>query len=313
MATGTPVVIGFYPSSQSHLDERYMNNGVPYASTAEVLSTLPLISRALYLPVNVSGVDYWFYPDLLTLAPVVGTLSLVDGSVTLVKMANLPAGTVIANLTAGSAVPTAVTLAALATALGVQGYIDTSLFVLKAAGYSLISAVDLTSLHNQSGTNTGDETNATILAKLGITIISGENTGDQDLSLYVLKVTGKDLSTNDYTTIEKNKLAIIYPIIRITMPAASSIAGRLAGMVAGTDYPLGWTLTASGSTDLLITHTLTGLKIATVTVYEIDTPGDRLLAPFSTAYTGVLGNTGTVLIEGLAPSLLALRMELTFN
>ena len=67
-----------------------------------------------------------------------------------------------------------------------------------------------------SGDNTGDETSATIKTKLGITILSGSNTGDQDLSLYatntslalkVDKVAGKDLSTNDYTTVEKNKLA----------------------------------------------------------------------------------------------------------
>lgn len=37
---------------------------------------------------------------------------------------------------------------------------------------------------NLSGTNTGDETTATIKTKLGITTLSGSNTGDQDLSGY---------------------------------------------------------------------------------------------------------------------------------
>ncbi|MFA5818660.1 MAG: hypothetical protein WC854_05220 [Bacteroidales bacterium] len=39
--------------------------------------------------------------------------------------------------------------------------------------------------------------------------ITGKNTGDQDLSGKVDKVTGKGLSTNDYTTAEKTKLATI--------------------------------------------------------------------------------------------------------
>lgn len=41
---------------------------------------------------------------------------------------------------------------------------------------------------NLSGTNTGDETLATIKSKLGITILSGSNTGDQDLSTYAVGV-----------------------------------------------------------------------------------------------------------------------------
>lgn len=39
-----------------------------------------------------------------------------------------------------------------------------------------------TALNNLTGTNTGDETTATIKSKLGITTLSGSNTGDQDLS-----------------------------------------------------------------------------------------------------------------------------------
>lgn len=63
-------------------------------------------------------------------------------------------------------------------------------------------------LNNISGINTGDETTDSIKSKLGITILSGNNTGDQDLSNLattsdlsnkVDKVTGKGLSTNDLT------------------------------------------------------------------------------------------------------------------
>ncbi len=66
-----------------------------------------------------------------------------------------------------------------------------------------------TKLATISGTNTGDETNATIKSKLGITTLAGVNTGDQDLSGKVDKITGKGLSTNDYTDVEKTKLSNI--------------------------------------------------------------------------------------------------------
>jgi hypothetical protein len=119
------------------------------------------------------------------------------------------------------------------------------------------TAIEKNKLSIISGINTGDETSANIKSKLGITNLSGSNTGDQDLSsfstitnlalkanttdltsglalkanssdmttslglkanttelnsglaLKVDKITGKDLSTNDYTTTEKNKLAAI--------------------------------------------------------------------------------------------------------
>lgn len=57
-----------------------------------------------------------------------------------------------------------------------------ALKVDKVAGERLINTTEITKLSNQSGTNTGDETTSTIKTKLGITTLSGSNTGDQDLS-----------------------------------------------------------------------------------------------------------------------------------
>ncbi|MCX6288391.1 MAG: hypothetical protein NTW92_01280 [Bacteroidetes bacterium] len=109
---------------------------------------------------------------------------------------------------------------------------------------SPLTTTQLAVLSNTSNSNTGDETIASIKTKLGITALSGVNTGDQDVSsfatitnlalkantsdmttslglkanatdlisglaLKVDKVTGKELSTNDYSTVEKNKLAAI--------------------------------------------------------------------------------------------------------
>lgn len=45
--------------------------------------------------------------------------------------------------------------------------------------------------------------------RLELDLVSGVNTGDQDLSTLVVKVPGKQLSTEDYTTAEKNRLASI--------------------------------------------------------------------------------------------------------
>jgi len=49
----------------------------------------------------------------------------------------------------------------------------------------------------------------TTTEKNKLAAITGTNTGDQDLSGKVDKIDGKGLSTNDYTTTEKNKLAAI--------------------------------------------------------------------------------------------------------
>ena len=100
---------------------------------------------------------------------------------------------------------------------------------------------------------------------------------------------------------------------KITLPAAASVAARVAGAVAGTDYPTGWTLAADSAVNLLVTHTLTGRKVAGVNVFEINGADERLLTPFNSAYSGVLVNGLTVKIEGLAPTLLALRIELFIN
>lgn len=100
---------------------------------------------------------------------------------------------------------------------------------------------------------------------------------------------------------------------KITLPAAASVAARIAGAVAGTDYPTGWTLAADSAVNLLVTHTLTGRKVSGVNVFEIDGANERLLKPFEAAYSGVLVNGLTVKIEGLAPTLLALRIEIFVN
>jgi hypothetical protein len=133
----------------------------------------------------------------------------------------------------------------------------TTLDIAPSVNRNYVTDIQSGILSNTSGVNFGDETLATIKSKLGITTLSGSNTGDQDISsfatitnlalkanssdmttslglkanttdittslglkanatdlvsglaLKVDKVTDKELSTNDYTTIEKNKLTAI--------------------------------------------------------------------------------------------------------
>ena len=66
---------------------------------------------------------------------------------------------------------------------GLENYIDEeSDPVFKNSYAAWIRESDIGNLQNLSGKNSGDETSASIKAKLGITTLSGVNTGDQDLS-----------------------------------------------------------------------------------------------------------------------------------
>ena len=63
----------------------------------------------------------------------------------------------------------------------------------KVTGSRLITSAEGTILGNTSGTNSGDETVTTIKSKLGITTLSGSNTGYQDLSGYVKTTTNQTI------------------------------------------------------------------------------------------------------------------------
>lgn len=79
--------------------------------------------------------------------------------------------------------------------VGPAGAVDLHVAVFDGVSGKVIKDSGLT----LAGTNTGDETAASIKAKLGIATLSGANTGDQDLSGLVPKTTtvnGKPLSAN---------------------------------------------------------------------------------------------------------------------
>ena len=249
-------------------------------------------------------------------------LQLADGSVTLVKMANVASGTVFYRKTAGAGAPEVQTLAQLKTDLGLTGTNsgdqDLNLYVLKATtvnskaltGNIVLSAADVgapAGSGTSTGANTGDETSVSILAKLGLTVLSGNNTGDQDLSNLVEKEAGKELIPSaDLLALQ----SLTTRNFTIKLPAASTVAGRCATPIS---LPQGWTVSAgSNAIDLLITHSL-NKEIASITIWSIGVNGKRLMLG-NAAYSGVIApNSNSLLVESLATVELPITIELIFN
>lgn len=259
----------------------YFNNGQPYADTAEVLALIT-DERAAYLTVNVMGVEYWFLPDLVTLVPKVGFLALVDGSVTLIKMANVASGTVFYRKTAGDGPPEVQTLAQLRIDLQIP---DVTGKVDAIEGYSLVANTSISNIHAPGSDN-------------------------QDLSGLVEKMAGYSLIADT----ELARLATIKQnVYRITLPQAATVAGRCINAVAGTDYPTGWILTeGSNAVDLKITHAL-GMRVAHVSICSVDAGVERQLMG-NAAYSGIYTETdGILVIESLATVQSVITINIVFS
>lgn len=257
--------------------------GQAWANIAQVLATIPESLRTPYLTVNVSGTEYWFLPgDLTTLVPKVGNLALVDGSVTLIKMANVPSGTVFYRVSAGDGPPEVQTLEKLREDLNIP-VIDISGKVDKIENYSLV--------HND------------LIAK-----IHSPGSDNQDLSGYVQKIEGCSLISD----LELERLAAIkQAVYKIELPAGASIAERLAGI---TVIPAAWTVEVDGDTgeNLIVTHNLDS-RIAHINIKATDLTGTRILVPFRDAYSGILENDNVITIESLADNNLPIIIELIFD
>lgn len=257
---------------------------------------------------------------------------LSNGSVTLLKMADVASGTIFYRKSAGSGPPEVQTLAQLRTDLNIPNAPNLSLYALKTYtingkalnGNITLSATDIGSpagSGDSTGTNTGDETSATILAKLGITVLSGENTGDQDateISIIdagdiFLSGTVEAALTEVKLIADQNKLDLQKTphIEEITLPSASTVAGRIAAV--GADYPAGWTLTEGGSDkDLLITHNL-NRRVAYVTVWAVTGTEEQQLLN-TAANNGIkTPTTNSLLIQSLATITKQIKIYIIFK
>lgn len=90
----------------------------------------------------------------------------------------------------------------------------------KVAGSRLITSAESTILNNTSGSNSGDETSTTIKSKLGITTLSGSNTGDQNLQ-----------QVTDFGTDTNNSITSTGALYRGTLSNATIQSSTLVGGV----------------------------------------------------------------------------------
>lgn len=95
----------------------------------------------------------------------------------------------------------------------------------------------------------------------------------------------------------------------ITLTAAASISGKIAGAV----IPLNWSLADQEGTDLVITHDLANRKVANVVVKEINGESARFCVPFSEGFTGISETGNDITIEGLNLTDLVLKIFIFFS
>lgn len=272
---------------QRHLDDKYFDpsTNAPYLTTADVLAKIGANERVNYLKVNIAGVDYWLLPDG-SLVQYIGSLSLADGSVTVVKQANVATSTVFYRKSAGDGPPEVQTLATLRTDLNIPTNLDPALYVKALSGYSLAPNAMISAYPDM----------ASAIAALPTTYVAIE----AGFSL---------ISTDDL-----NKLASLFPILTMTMPAASTVANRVAGMISGTDYPADWTIAASGDNpnDFLITHNL-GRRIFGVKIHSVVGTAETELER-NEAYSGIVTpDLNTLLIKNLATIPLPIVINMIFS
>lgn len=147
-----------------------------------------------------------------------------------------------------------------------------------------------------------------ILDILGKESLYSQAEVDALLALKVDKVTGSSLIEDSEKT---RLLGVKVNPYKMSMPA-----GDIATKVAGATFtPTGWGIVAqSGATNILITSILTGRQPTFINVFEIDGSDKRMLSiEKGMAYSGFINNALTTLIEGFAPTTLAVEVSLIFD
>lgn len=140
-----------------------------------------------------------------------------------------------------------------------------------------------------------DDNNDTLTPKVELTPFTTDDLAEGTTNLYARNIKVK-------------------PFQDILLPANSTVAGRIAGAVAGVDYPSGWVLSVGESEyDIIITHNWDRF-IYGINIFSIDTLGkERVLVPFNSAYSGyVANNSNSILIESLTEKLTPIRIVIGF-
>lgn len=248
-------------------------------------------------------------------------LQVSDGSITLVKLADVATSTIFYRKTPGVGAPEVQTLATLKSDLGLSGTNtgdqDLTSLVQKSTtinSKSLSSNITLTpedigspsGSGSSTGANTGDETKSTILNKLGIAALSGDNSGDQTASEVQIVDSGDlyDADNVEEALAEakvlidehEEKLSGIGGIYSVTLSAGANVAAKISGATV----PSGWTLeVGSTSYDIQINHNKDE-RVAFVSVFYIDGTEEIMLMN-TAAYNGIRTvGTNTLVINSIA-------------
>ena len=210
--------------------------------------------------------------------------SIASGTITNSMIANIAVATLSGTNTGDQVLPTLVSLGAVANNTLITGATKTKLTYdtkgLVTAGTDATTAdisastnknyvtdVQAGVISNTSGANTGDESTATIKTKLGITTLTGSNTGDQ------INITGNAATATS-----------VSGIVGIANGGTNSNATPTAGsIIYGTGTAQAYTL--AGTTGQFLQSTGTGVPIwgqpgpSSVTVLTSLTPGSTYNVP----------------------------------
>jgi len=99
-------------------------------------------------------------------------------------------------------------------------------------------------------------------------------------------------------------------VYTITLPSASTVAGRISGATVGADYPTGWVLTAD-DIDIHITHSM-DRRIAAINVFSSSLGVERLLLG-NAAYSGLFMPFTTTHDEVVIESLATIETDITIQ
>jgi len=278
----------------------YFNDGVTYTDVNQVKSIITIDKRAIYMTVNIAGVEYWFLPDLETLVPKWGDMTIEDGSITLAKLYPIDGISVIGRSTSTNGSPEVITIERLRELLGlIDGTTfnqDLTKYVLKELNKSLILDSLIEKIHDKFAPDEAAAIQA-IWDFLNALVLTDNNFTDA----YRAKL---DLLNQDVFTIN-------VPTGDVSERAAGATFGD--GIIPySIETPTGWTCAAAANpNDLLITHNLSR-KIAHVDISYFDGAEDVQLIG-SLGYTGRSSTLNTVTIKGLSTKAFPLKIELIFS